>query len=210
MRESNPYKLTPELLVRAYSQAIFPMYVEGEIAWFSPDPRCIIDLDSFHASHSLLRTYRHGNFDIKVDSNFEATIKACAETERKDPPDESGHVNIHRSTWISDEIIRAYTQLHRKGLAHSVEVYQEGELVGGLYGVALGGAFMGESMFHWKTDASKVAMVFLVERLKERGFTLLDCQYYTDHLSRFGATMISKDEYFERLKKALPMKCQFA
>lgn len=210
MQESNSLRLTPELLVRAYSQAIFPMWVEGEIAWFSPDPRCIIDLNNFHASHSLLRTYRHGNFDVKVDNNFEAVIKACAETERKDPPDEDGHVNIHRSTWISKEIIHAYTELHCKGLAHSVEVYQKGKLAGGLYGVALGGAFMGESMFHWKTDASKVAMVFLVERLKERGFTLLDCQYYTEHLSRFGATMISKEEYGKRLKEALALNCRFS
>lgn len=202
-------KLTPELLVGAYSQAIFPMSVEGRIAWFSPDPRCVIELDNFHASHTLMRTYKHGDFELKVDTDFDAVIKACAETERKDT-DEFGNVLIHKSSWISEEIIEAYNELHKLGLAHSVEAYLDGRLAGGLYGVSLGGAFMGESMFHWETDASKVCVVYLVERLKQRGFTLLDCQYYTDHLARFGAQMISKDEYMKRLNHALILDCRFA
>ncbi|MBX9879062.1 MAG: leucyl/phenylalanyl-tRNA--protein transferase [Candidatus Obscuribacterales bacterium] len=202
-------KLTPELLVKAYSQAIFPMSVEGKIAWFSPDPRCIIDLDNFHASHTLMRTYKHGGFELKVDGDFETVIRACAETERKDT-DEFGNVLVHRSSWISEEIIEAYSELHRLGLAHSVEAYLDGRLAGGLYGVSLGGAFMGESMFHWQTDASKVCVVFLVERLKQRGFTLLDCQYHTDHLARFGAEMISRDEYVRCLSHALALDCRFA
>ncbi len=203
MPESDSVQLTPELLIRAYSQAIFPMSVDGRIAWFSPDPRCIIELDSFHASHSLMRTFKHGGFELKVNTAFDEVIKACAETQR-DTKD-----GTENGIWISSEIIDAYTELNRLGLAHSVEVYCEGKLAGGLYGVAFGGAFMGESMFHWRTDASKVAMVFLVERLRERGYKLLDCQYHTDHLARFGAILISKREYQRRLQLALPMNCQF-
>ncbi len=204
MPESDSVVLTPELLIRAYSQAIFPMSVAGDIAWFSPDPRCIIELDNFHVSHSLMRTFKQGGFELKVNSAFDEVIKACAETERETKD------GMENGTWISQEIIAAYTELHRLGLAHSVEAYFEGKLSGGLYGVALGSAFMGESMFHWQTDASKVAMVFLVERLKERGYTLLDCQYHTEHLARFGAVMISKAEYQKRLQLALLKNCQFA
>lgn len=197
-------ELTPDLLVRAYSQAIFPMSINGEIAWFSPDPRCIINLDNFHASHSLMRTYRQGNFALKVNSAFDEVIRACAHTARKGELGQEAE-----STWISEEIIAVYNQLNALGLAHSVEAYLDGKLAGGLYGVHLGGAFFGESMFHWQTDASKVAMVFLIERLKERGFTLLDCQYHTDHLQKFGATMIPKSEYERRLELALKQDCQF-
>lgn len=180
------------------------MSVQGEIAWFSPDPRCVIDLDHFHASHRLMRRYRQGDFDIKVDSAFNQVIAACAEREgeAKQEPNEE-------ITWISPEIIDVYSQMHRLGLAHSVESYHQGRLVGGLYGVALGGAFMGESMFHTETDASKVCLVFLVERLKQRGFALLDCQYQTAHLSRFGAILIPRTEYLSQLELALKLDCQF-
>ena len=159
-------KLTPDVLVQAYSRAIFPMSINGEIAWFSPDPRCIIELDNFHASHSLMRTYRQGVFSFRVNTQFSEVIKACAETARKGQQSQDNE-NTSENTWISQEIIAAYSELHALGLAHSVAVYLDGKLAGGLYGVALGGAFFGESMFHWQTDASKVAMVFLVERLKE-------------------------------------------
>jgi len=187
--------LTPELLVRAYSMGIFPMGGDdGEIRWYSPDPRGIIDLDDFHAPRRLLRTCRQGVFELRVDSAWSDVIAACA---RRD------------NTWISGEIIAAYTQLHQLGIAHSVEAYREGRLAGGLYGVALGGAFFGESMFHRVTDASKVALVYLVERLRERGYTLLDSQYLTDHLSTFGGRQISRDEYLIRLAASLRLNCRF-
>lgn len=189
--------LTPALLVRAYRAGFFPMADsrQGRIRWYSPDPRAVIPLETFHVPRSLQRTIRRGRFEVRVNTAFEDVIRACA-----DRPE----------TWISGEIIRAYEALHALGLAHSVETWREGRLVGGLYGVALGGAFFGESMFSRETDASKVALVALVERLRERGFVLLDTQFLTPHLARFGAVEIPRAEYLRRLDEALPLDCRFA
>ncbi|MBI3803270.1 MAG: leucyl/phenylalanyl-tRNA--protein transferase [Nitrospirae bacterium] len=186
--------LTPELLEAAYCRGIFPMADDGEIRWYSPDPRGILDLPTFHLSKRLARTVRQGRFEITVNRNFEGVIRACAGREE---------------TWINEEIIEAYTALHRLGKAHSVEAYLEGTLAGGLYGVALGGAFMGESMFTLMRDASKVCLVFLIERLKTRGYTLLDTQFITSHLQRFGAVEIPQKEYLRRLESALRLECRF-
>jgi leucyl/phenylalanyl-tRNA---protein transferase len=165
----------------------------GEIAWFSPDPRAIIPLDErFHISHGLRRVLKKQPFEITFDMEFGAVIRACAKA--------------HGSTWISKEIIRSYTQLHKLGFAHSVEARVEGRLAGGLYGVHIGGAFFGESMFHTVTDASKVALVALVERLRARGFLLLDTQWTTPHLTQFGTYEIPKSEYKELLAKAIAMQ----
>jgi leucyl/phenylalanyl-tRNA---protein transferase len=188
-------EFTAELVLRAYTAGIFPMgHDDGIIRWYSPDPRCIIPLDEFHTSKRLARTIRQGKFELKVNANFEKIMRLCAERE---------------STWITDEIVRVYCELHKHGFAHSVEAYLDGEIAGGLYGVSIGGAFMGESMFHVATDASKVCLAYLVERMKERGFVLLDSQYVTDHLSTFNAIQISRQDYLERLRDALTLKCVF-
>ena len=181
-----------DLLVSAYSSGWFPMAVEpGEIRWYSPDPRGIIPLEGFHASRRLSRLVRQGRFAVRVDTDFPAVIRACAARQ-----DEEG-------TWIDEEILESYCALHERGLAHSIETWQDDELVGGLYGVALGGAFFGESMFHNATDASKVALVALVERLRERGYVLLDTQWLTEHLAQFGAVEIPRRRYLHLLDAAL-------
>lgn len=166
----------------------------GRIAWYSPDPRGVFDLDRFHVPRRLARVIRSGRFDIAIDADFEAVIRACAGREE---------------TWLNEEMIAAYVALHRKGLAHSVEARRENRRAGGLYGVAIGGAFMGESMFHVETDASKVCLAHLVERLKERGFVLLDTQFLTPHLARFGARWIPRSEYLRRLANALTLDRRF-
>jgi leucyl/phenylalanyl-tRNA---protein transferase len=183
-------RLTPQLLVRAYCSGVFPMadHRDGRIGWYRPDPRAVMPLDAFHVPRSLRRTIRRGVFETTVNLDFPAVIAACAAREE---------------TWISDEVVEAYTALHRLGLAHSVETWRDGRLAGGLYGVALGAAFFGESMFSRETDASKVALVALVERLRERGYTLLDTQFITSHLARFGAVEISRRVYERRLAAAL-------
>jgi leucyl/phenylalanyl-tRNA--protein transferase len=189
------------LLVSAYSSGWFPMAVDhGEIRWYSPDPRGVIPLDTFHVPSRLARVIRRGNFSIAVNREFERVMRACAEADRHD--DDPG-------TWISEEIIESYVELHRLGIAHSVETWQEDRLVGGLYGVALGGAFFGESMFHHATDASKVALAALVERMRTRGFTLLDIQWVTPHLEQFGAVEISRRKYLQLLAQALPIEATF-
>jgi leucyl/phenylalanyl-tRNA---protein transferase len=181
-----------DLLVSAYSSGWFPMAIEpGEIRWYSPDPRGIIPLEGFHASRRLSRLVRQGRFAVRVDTDFPTVIRACAARQ-----DEEG-------TWIDEEILESYCALHERGLAHSIETWQGDELVGGLYGVALGGAFFGESMFHNATDASKVALVALVERLRERGYVLLDTQWLTDHLAQFGAVEIPRRRYLRLLDAAL-------
>ena len=172
---------------------------EGDIRWFSPDPRGIIPLDSFHHSRRLARVVRRGTFRVEINKNFEAVIRACAIAER-DGDD---------GTWIDQEIYESYCALHETGYAHSVEAWQDGALVGGLYGVALGGAFFGESMFHTVTDASKVALVTMVDRLRERGFTLLDTQWTTPHLEQFGAIEIPRARYLALLSRALEVDCSF-
>ena len=190
--------LDPALLVRAYKEGVFPMAVEtGEIGWFSPDPRGVIPLDAFHVPTRLARVLRHGRFAIHIDRGFEAVMRACA-----DRPDGDG-------TWINEEILNGYVALHRLGLAHSVEAWQGDHLVGGLYGVHLGGAFFGESMFHRVTDASKVALAALVDRMQRRGFLLLDIQWVTPHLEQFGAIGIPRRQYLALLKRALQRECGF-
>jgi leucyl/phenylalanyl-tRNA--protein transferase len=188
-------------LVSAYASGWFPMAVGGGgLRWFSPDPRGIIPLDGFHVPRRLSRVIRRGTFQIEVNGNFEAVIRACAEAEREG--DGAG-------TWIDDEIYESYCALHEAGYAHSVEAWQDGRLAGGLYGVSIAGAFFGESMFHHVTDASKVALAALVDRLKARGYTLLDTQWTTEHLEQFGAIEIPRRRYLELLASALRRDCSF-
>lgn len=188
--------IDPALLIRAYREGVFPMALEdGEIGWFSPDPRAILPLETFHVPSRLARLIRRGEFEIAIDREFEEVLRACADRTE--------------GTWISEEIVEAYTALHRLGLAHSVEAWQGSAMAGGLYGVHLGGAFFGESMFHRATDASKVALAALVDRLVRRGFTLLDVQWVTPHLARFGAIEISRTEYLARLRRALERPRRF-
>jgi leucyl/phenylalanyl-tRNA--protein transferase len=189
--------LDPALLVRAYREGIFPMALEdGEIGWFSPDPRGVLPLETFRVPSRLARVVRQQVFDIAVDRAFERVMRECASRRAE-------------GTWINDEILEAYCALNRLGLAHSVEAWQNGELVGGLYGVHLGGAFFGESMFHRVTGASKVALVALADRLVRRGFRLLDIQWTTPHLAQFGAVAIPRREYLRRLRRALELDCTF-
>lgn len=185
-----------ELLLHAYRNAVFPMAMEdGEVAWFSPDPRAIIPIDDgFHVPHGLRRTLKKGHFEVRVNTSFEAVMRGCAQRDE---------------TWINEEIIESYANLHRIGYAHSVEIWLEGRLAGGLYGVALGGAFFGESMFHEVTDASKVALHALVCRLRERGFSLLDTQWLTPHLASFGAHEIPRADYRRRLQACVHDDRQF-
>ena len=189
--------LTTELLLFAYRQGIFPMADdEGAIGWYSPVRRGLIPLDDrFHIPHGLRRALKKSPFEVSVDRDFDAVVRACA--------------TLHGKTWISEEIRQAYCQLHREGYAHSIEARLAGKLAGGLYGVHLGGAFFGESMFYRVPDASKVALVSLVERLRERGFLLLDAQWTTPHLASFGTFEVSHGHYLRLLKKALSLNCEF-
>ena len=190
-----------ELLVSAYTSGWFPMAVgPGEIRWYSPDPRGIIPLEGFHVPKRLARVIRRGAFTIRVDTAFGEVIRACAAEDRdtQDP-----------GSWIDDEIIDSYCALHEAGIAHSVESWRGDRLVGGLYGVALGGAFFGESMFHRVADASKVALASLVGRLTARGYRLLDTQWVTDHLVQFGAIEIPRRRYLKLLDAALKVDCRF-
>jgi leucyl/phenylalanyl-tRNA--protein transferase len=184
-----------DLLLEAYGRGLFPMAMEDdEIGWFSPDPRAIIPLDDFHVPHGLNRALHKREFEIRVNHSFETVMRACAARDE---------------TWINGEIFESYCDLHRLGYAHSVEAWKNGELAGGLYGVALGGAFFGESMFHVVTEASKVALHALVERMRERKFTLLDVQWLTPHLLQFGAMEIARSQYLKQLKSSVSLRCQF-
>ena len=190
-----PIMLTPDLLLRAYAAGIFPMADSAhdtELFWVDPELRGIIPLKDFHVPQRLKRTVKSGLFEIRCDTAFEAVIRGCAAPAADRP-----------RTWINDQIVALYTDLFRRGFAHSVESWYEGELVGGLYGVSLDGAFFGESMFSRVTDASKVALVHLVARLIHSGYTLLDTQFVTEHLQRFGAVEIPRAEYRRRLSAAL-------
>jgi leucyl/phenylalanyl-tRNA--protein transferase len=195
-----PVNGAPELPVSvlraAYVDGWFPMGEKGTrlIEWFSPDPRGVLPLTEFHVPARLGRTLRARRFEIRVDTAFAAVMAACAERD---------------DTWISDVIRETYGAMHLAGEAHSIECWREGRLVGGLYGVALGGAFFGESMFHVETDASKVALVALVDRLRARGFGLLDLQWVTPHLAQFGATEIRRGRYLQLLRRALALPCAF-
>ena len=187
--------IDPELLLQGYRLGVFPMAMEDDsIAWFSPDPRAVIPLESFHVPHALKRTSRKNLFEVKIDRAFGEVIRGCAK--RKD-------------TWINQEIIESYECLHELGHAHSVEAWAENKLAGGLYGVALGGAFFGESMFHRVRDASKVALVGLVEHLRARKFALLDTQWTTPHLEQFGAIEIPRGQYLKLLMRAVELQREF-
>lgn len=189
--------LSPERLLAAYRAGIFPWTVDP-ITWWSPDPRAVIPLDEFHISRSLARFIRHCPFEVTMNKAFCEVMTACAA-----PGPKRGGV------WISPEFIAAYTRLHQLGHAHSVECWQGGELVGGIYGVAVGGLFAGESMFHHADNASKVALWRLVEQLRSRSFTLFDVQMVTPATETFGAQEISRAEYLARLAKAVELKCTF-
>jgi leucyl/phenylalanyl-tRNA---protein transferase len=202
-RPKNPEnQLSPQLLLRAYSMGIFPMAESKDdptVFWVDPEIRGIIPLDKFHVSKSLKKTIRSGKFRITYDTAFERVMRCCAtESDTRD------------ETWINDDIVHAYTELHEFGFAHSVETWLDGELVGGLYGVSMGAAFFGESMFSRARDASKVALVHLVAQLHQGGYELLDTQFVTDHLKQFGAIEIPARYYLERLESALNLKAEFA
>jgi leucyl/phenylalanyl-tRNA--protein transferase len=187
--------LPPCLLLEAYASGIFPMGMEdGTIRWFSPDPRGILPLEDFHTPHGLRRALKKTGWELRTDSAFDEVVASCAS---------------RQETWITTAIRRAYGGLFDEGYAHSVEIWSEGKLAGGLYGVAIGGAFFGESMFHRVTDASKVALWHLVRLLRENGFTLLDTQWTTDHLEQFGAVEIPREQYLELLSEALPIPAVF-
>lgn len=194
-RRSRHPEITPELLLRAYSIGLFPMADSAddpELFWVEPDIRGVLPLDAFHVSRSLAKTIRQKPFDIRYDTAFDAVVAACAEAAPDRP-----------STWINAKIKSLYSTLHRMGHAHSVEAWADGQLVGGLYGVSLGAAFFGESMFSRRTDASKICLVHLVERLKTNGFRLLDTQFTTEHLKTFGAIDVPKIDYEDMLANAL-------
>jgi leucyl/phenylalanyl-tRNA--protein transferase len=185
-----------QFLLNAYCNGMFPMAdgADGEIHWFAPEFRGIIPLDGLTVSRSLRQTLKKKLFEVRIDTAFEETMRACAE---------------RKEVWISETIIHSYCELFRLGYAHSVECWNDGQLTGGLYGVSIGGAFFGESMFSQMTDASKVALVSLVERLNTRGFTLLDTQYVNEHLATLGCVEIPKQEYLVRLERSIRLKCNF-
>jgi leucyl/phenylalanyl-tRNA--protein transferase len=187
--------LTPELLLGAYAQGLFPMAERrdsDELYWVSPEKRGVIPLENFHVPHRLARTVRAGHFTVTADRAFAEVMRGCAEA-----------ADGREESWINDEIVRLYTALFTGGHAHSVECWQDGALIGGLYGVTLGAAFFGESMFSRARDASKVALVHLVTALNRGGFRLLDTQFLTAHLARFGAVEIARARYLELLNEAL-------
>jgi leucyl/phenylalanyl-tRNA--protein transferase len=186
--------MSVERLVTAYASGIFPWFIEeGDIYWFSPDPRMVLFPEKFRISPSLLRIIKSGRFEVRMDHDFRSVISNC-----------SGMKRSHdEGTWISQEFIEGYTELHRKGFAHSIEPYLDGQLAGGLYGVSLGKAFFGESMFYTEKNASKVALYHLVEIVSKEGFHFIDCQVETEHFRRMGAELISRKEYLALLRLAL-------
>ena len=188
--------IDPDFLIEAYANSFFPMADPrtGIISWYSPDPRAVIPLDTFKVSRSLRQVIQKGVFDVRVDTAYKEVIEACA---------------LRDETWISKEIIHVYATLHEKGFAHSVESWLDGHLVGGLYGVAIGGAFFGESMFSKASNASKVALVHLVDILRVRGFRLLDTQFMNDHVKQFGAIEIPRSDYRAELANALQQPAHF-
>jgi len=194
-------RLTPDILLAAYAGGVFPMAESAddrELFWVDPHRRGILPLDGLHVAHRLRRVVRQGSFEIRVDSAFEDVIRGCAEATEKRP-----------NTWINEEIVRLYAALFARAAAHSVESWNDGILVGGLYGVSVGAAFFGESMFSRVTDASKVALVHLVARLRLGGYRLLDTQFLTPHLARFGGIEISRARYHRLLADALAYRASF-
>jgi leucyl/phenylalanyl-tRNA---protein transferase len=193
MQKKKLQTLDPGLVIQAYAQGIFPMAEpDGRIYWYAPDPRAILEHANLHIARSLRATIRNGVYEVRMDTAFEAVMHCCG---------------ARAETWINEAFIAAYTTLHHAGFAHSVEAWKDGKLVGGLYGVALRGAFMGESMFSHATDASKVCLVALVEHLKARGYILHDTQFLTPHLASLGVTEIPRREYERRLAEALQLDC---
>lgn len=191
--------LSTDDLIYGYINGIFPMAdTDGTLYWYSPDPRAIIPIDTYKPAKSLRPILNKQTFEIRIDYNFRAVMEACSKP-RMDSDD----------TWISEEIINAYTNLHELGFAHSVEAYLDNQLVGGVYGVAIGAAFFGESMFYTVPNASKVAFHYLMELLKRQGYELLDTQFINDNVMRFGAIEISKADYMHMLKKAIRLKAKF-
>jgi leucyl/phenylalanyl-tRNA---protein transferase len=201
MSRAARFRLTPEILLEAYAAGVFPMAESAddpELFWVDPQRRGIIPLDGFHVSRRLRRLVRQNRFEIRCDTAFEAVVRSCAEATEKRP-----------NTWINDEIVRLYGALFARGAAHSVECRRDGMLVGGLYGVSMGAAFFGESMFSRETDASKVALVHLIARLLLGGYRLLDTQFLTSHLARFGAIEITRARYRRFLAAALGYRASF-
>jgi leucyl/phenylalanyl-tRNA--protein transferase len=199
--EAKKRGLTPQILLRAYAAGIFPMADDAsdpEVFWVQPEMRGVMPLHAFHVPRSLAKKVRQAPFDIRFNTAFRAVINACAET-----------TDNRERTWINQTIRDLYCQLHEMGHAHSVEAWDDDQLVGGLYGVSLGRAFFGESMFSRKTDASKICLVHLVERLQERGFILLDTQFTTEHLKRFGAIDVPAEDYEDMLAEALIGEAKF-
>ncbi len=191
--------LDPDLLLVAYRSGVFPWSSDPVISWWSPDPRAVFELDGWKAHRSVRQAVRHGGWTFTVDKCFEQVMRACAEP-----------APGRESTWIGDDFVRSYVKLHERGYAHSLEVWEAEQLIGGLYGVTLGGLFGGESMFNRRTDASKAAVMHLVERLRASGFTLCDAQVPTPHLARLGAVDIPRRVYLERLKAALEVEATFS
>ncbi len=184
-------EITPELVLAAYQRGIFPWYSEGQpVLWWSPDPRMVLQPKNFRLHRSLRKSLKHTEYEIRVDTSFETVMRACADLR----PEQGG-------TWISEAIIAAYTALHHAGFAHSVETWMDDELVGGLYGIALGRVFFGESMFVRRTDASKIAFAHLVTQLKRWQFELIDCQQQTEHLASLGAAPISRKAFLDELNR---------
>ena len=197
-RRQPKFEITSDILLRAYSIGLFPMAEDRDSAhlfWVEPEERGVFPLDGLRVSRSLAKTLRSDVFEVRADGDFEAVMKACASRDR---------------TWINSDILRLYCELHARGHAHSIEAYQGGDLVGGLYGVSLGAAFFGESMFHVARDASKVALVHLVARLRLGGFRLLDSQFATPHLASLGCVEISRAEYRGKLAQAIDAAADFA
>ncbi len=198
---ARPFILTPDLLLRAYRLGLFPMAESREsrtLHWLDPDARGVLPLHGVHISRSLMKTLRGARFTVTADQDFPGTIKACAAARANRP-----------ETWINHEIETLFVELYRLGFAHSVETWADGQLVGGLYGAALGGAFFGESMFSIATDASKVALAHLVARLRLGGYTLLDTQFITSHLARFGALEVPRGTYHAMLAEAVEQPARF-
>ena len=194
-------ELTPDVILRAYAAGVFPMAEtreDQELFWVDPNMRGLIPLDQFHISRSLKKVIRRKTFEIRYDKEFQSVVRACAESRRNGD-----------DTWINDKIVELYSALHKMGHAHSVECWQDQTLVGGLYGLSIGGAFFGESMFSRAKDASKVALVYLVARLRIAGYRLLDTQFITEHLKQFGAIEISRQDYHDLLGKALSHEADF-
>ncbi|WP_338517704.1 leucyl/phenylalanyl-tRNA--protein transferase [Alteromonas gracilis] len=188
--------LSPARLFSAYSQGIFPWFSDEEpLLWWSPDPRAIIELDEFIASKSLKKLARKQRYPITLNHAFDEVIEACSSIPRKSPNSE----DMSSETWITDDMVEAYKHLHALGLAHSVEVWDGDDLVGGLYGVGIGKVFCGESMFHSKSNASKLAMLALVEHMKQHNMAFIDCQLPTEHLSSLGAKAITRRQFTEKL-----------